>query len=104
MIRFDFTTSDSIESLPAKLKEHFPVFLERRIVDTEELIVKLEEGDFDCLKAYCHKNGGVAASYHLNRFSEMIESLRGHTNCAKRDEVAILNLVKEIRSYLITLR
>lgn len=98
MIDYPFTSTDDFNSLPQKLRDYFPTFLDNRISEVEKLIAQLESNDTSGVKAFCHRNGGIASSYHLHRFSELVEELSSRSQTS--DCEAIKRFSKDILVYL----
>ena len=100
MSDFSFTVEDRIDTLPEALRSHFPTFLDRRLTETQQLLDQLQRGDLSGIRNYCHRNCGVAASYHLYQFSEIVEELRRRSKRGEIHAQELVELTEEILSYL----
>lgn len=96
---FEFQTKDEIQTLPEKLLAHFPSFLSKRFVDLEVLKAEVFNEKFSGLSNFCHKQLGIAASYHLYQYEELVQALvkaRKENNTEQ-----IIYLINEIEEYLV---
>ena len=94
---FEFQTKDEVETLPEKLLTHFPIFLSKRLVDLEVLKSEVFNENYSGLSNYCHKQLGIAASYHLYQYEELVKAL----SKAKKENNTeqIIYLVHELETY-----
>ena len=95
---FEFKTKNDVESLPPKLKKYFPIFLKKRISDICQLKEQLAKQDYSGLKLYCHKQGGIAASYHLFQLEELVLELYTAFSNDQYDKIEYL--ANEISNHL----
>lgn len=95
---FVFKTEDRIDSLPEKLISYFPTFLSQRFKDLDQLKSEVEINNYKGVSNFCHKQLGIAASYHLFRYEELVKELSKSYKDENYDHVTYL--VKQIDIYL----
>ena len=102
LMSFVFKKENDFYNLPPKLKIHFSVFLKKRIKDVMELNNQIYNNDYSGLKSFIHKQLGIAASYHLFQFAELVEEL---ADAAKEEnEGRIKEMLVEMTILLETIK
>jgi len=99
---FEFTKTDKVYELHPAIRAYFPTFLTHRF---EELVVlqnALKIDDFDEVRAYCHKQRGVAASYKCFKLEEITEMIHHYAKDNNLDPIRAL--IPTLENYLEELK
>lgn len=97
-MKFEFKTKDNFESLAPKLKEYFPIFIEKRIESVKKVKLETQKSNYSVLKLFSHRELGIAASYQLHQYEELLLALQKAYKLSDYSTVDIL--LEELSEHL----
>ena len=99
---FNFTATDKIQELHQDIQNYLPKFIEHRFLEFTKFDEAVKNKDIESIRAYCHKQKGVAGSYKCYKLEEITNYMHDYALKGEIDE--IVAVIPILKAYLYELK